>query len=431
MVVVAGSGVGKTELAMRAAWLHPEAGRGPDREQVQLARVLAWPAGQDMAGANWAADATWADLRGLPSGAWPAVHLSSDGGFGPEWAETMLILRRKIGLDSAYEAPSASLPHQDRLVLLVDSCSGTAAGVSDPSLGTVAGPVYVVCYGPQPLGSHTEYRETEREPEPAVAADWVGVLQDVALRNARIGTLRASPEGSGPLGSASQAKLPPLLMLSTQTLAELRRWCADTDGLLASAESDVAEHTAQAIVRRAASLAGMAGFGAPDGQPGIAVTAASSAARASETMRADIARVARSLRPGVTAAELEDVAQAAARVLAARSQINARNCLTDMRVRVHRANEAATSRHEQATEAARLLQSLPPADISIQPLRADLLGVVSSDAPLTDVLRERARQAAADRNYAWTTFTEAATEPGYMIGGRSETEATKDEILQD
>ena len=311
----------------------------------------------------------------------------------------------------------------------MDSCSGAAAGISDLSFGAVAPSVYVVRYCSPALGSHTERREAKREPEPAAAEDWVSVLQDVALHNARIGVLRAALEGSGPFGLASRAKLPPLLMLGTQTLAELRQWCADTDGLLASAEGDVAEHTTQAIVRRAASLAGMAAFDSPDGRPGIEVAAASTIARSGETMRADIARVATRLRPGVTATECENVAQAAARVLTARSQVDARNRLADMRVRVYQANEAAASRHEQATEAARLLQSLPPADVSIQPLRAALLEVVASDAPLTDVLRERARQAATARNHVWNAFTEAAAELGYVIGGRSETEAMKDGIL--
>ena len=311
-------------------------------------------------------------------------------------------------------------------------------------LGMAAGAscAFVVGHGLQALGSQLERREAEREAARAALAEWNGVLQDVALRNGRIGVLRATQEESGRVGSAGQVRLPPPLVLGTQTVAELRRWCADTDDLLAGAEGEVVEHTARAILRRAATLAGMAevrtGFDAPDGQAGAAAPAAASAVPPGAAKRADIVRVASRLQPGATASERESVARAAERVLSAGSQIEARNRLADMRERVRQANKAVPSRRKQATEAARLLQPLAhaAADAATQPLREDLLQVVAGSAPLTDMLRERARQAAtelqraADRRYVRECVTESLAELGYAVDEGFQTAVVKDGILQ-
>jgi hypothetical protein len=318
--------------------------------------------------------------------------------------------------------------------------AGVAASVGAIALlGMAAGAScsFIVGRGLEALGSQLERRQAEREAERDALTEWNDVLQDVALRNGRIGVLQAALDESDRPG---QVTLPPPLVLGTQTLAGLRQWCADTDQLLASAEGEVVEITAQAILRRAASLAAIAevrtGFDTPDDQPGIAAAAASPALLPGEAMRADIVRVASRLRPGATASEREAIARAATRVLTARSRIDARNRLTDMRVRVDRANETAPRRVEQATEAARLLQPLAHADAETQPLREDLLQVVAGSAPLTGELRERARQAAAavqrtaDRRYVRKCVTESLAELGYTVDEGFQTAVVKDGVLQ-
>lgn len=307
-------------------------------------------------------------------------------------------------------------------------------------LGMAAGAscAFVVGHGLQALGSAMERRQAERDAARVAMAEWDRVLQDVALRNSRIGVLRSALAESGGAGSADQVRIPPPLVLGSQTITELRQWCTDTDSSLAKAEAGAAQRSAQAILRRAADLAATAnvqvGFHAPDDDPAAAAVAAP--ARPGEAMHDDIIRVANRLLPGVSPAERETIAHAAERVLSARSRIEARNRLGDMRARADQANQAAAGRRVQATEAARLLQPLAHANESVQSLREDLLEVVAGGAPLTDALREQARQAAAqlqqaaDRRYVRDSVTESLAELGYAVDEGFQTAVVKDGILQ-
>jgi hypothetical protein len=312
---------------------------------------------------------------------------------------------------------------------------GVEAGIGAMMLlGTAAGAscAFVVGHGLSALGSHLERREAERDAERAVMAEWEHALHSVALRNARIGALLDAS------GSAGRVTVPAPLVLGQQTLADLDDWCATTDALLNDAEREVVEHSAQAIVLRAADLAGLAelrtGFDDPGDEPSAA--AAKRAPALGDTVRDDITRVAGRLSADATAQEREDVAKAAERVLTARSRIDARNRLADMRARVDQANREAAGRLAQAAEAAQLLQPLAHADASAQPLRADLLKVVTGDAPLTEGLRERARTAAADvqrasdRRYVRNSVTEALAELGYVVDEGFQTAVVKDGVLQ-
>lgn len=315
---------------------------------------------------------------------------------------------------------------------------GIAAGVGAVALmGMAAGAscAFVVGHGLTALGSHLERREAARDAEQAVTAEWHRVLHSVALRNARIGVLQRTLDESG---SAGLVKLPAPLVLGQQSPAELRGWCADTDAWLNDAEREVVERSAQAILLRAADLAGSAefraGFDAPDDQP--AAGTREHAPAAGELARVDITRVAARLSADATAGERETVARAAERVLTARSQIEARNRLADMRERVDQANGKAAGRLAQATEAAQLLQPLAHAGMSAQPLRAELLNVVAGDIPLTSELRERARRAAADLQqaadlrYVRNSVTESLAELGYVIDEGFQTAVVKDGVLQ-
>ena len=102
-------------------------------------------------------------------------------------------------------------------------------------------------------------------------AEWDHALRDVAVRNSRISLLQAAMAEPGRAGADQDAQIPRPLVLGAQTIAELRQWCADTDASLAAAEDGVARRSAQAILRRAADLAGLADirtdFQAPDDDP--------------------------------------------------------------------------------------------------------------------------------------------------------------------
>ena len=151
---------------------------------------------------------------------------------------------------------------------------------------------------------------------------------------------------------------------------------------------------------------------------------------------ADIVRVAGRLLVGVTRQEREAVARTAERVLTAR--------------RPHRGPQPA-GRHarargpgerdgckprRQAAEAARLLQPLAHAGETAQSVRGDLRQVVAGAAPLTDMLRELAQQAAAelqraaDRRYVRNCVTESLAELGYAVDEGFQTAVARNGILQ-
>jgi hypothetical protein len=319
---------------------------------------------------------------------------------------------------------------------------GVAAGVGAVALlGMAAGAscAFIVGNGLQALGSSMERRQAERDAIRVAIAEWDHVLRDVAVRNSRISLLQAAMAEPGHAGAAQDVQIPPPLVLGAQTIAELRQWCADTDASLAAAEDGVARRSAQAILRRAADLAGLTGirtdFQAPDDDP-AATADGRPAPRPGEAMREGIVRLARRMVPGVSSAEREAISRAAERVLSASSRIDARNRLDDLRARIDQANQAADGRRAQATAAARLLQPLARADASVQPLREELLGVVAGEAPLTSALRERARQAAAglqraaDRQYVRDSVTESLAELGYAVDEGFQTVVVKDGLLQ-
>jgi hypothetical protein len=317
---------------------------------------------------------------------------------------------------------------------------GVAAGVGAMALfgmAAGAGCAYAVGHGLSALGDHLVRREAQRYAARDEAARWDRMLHSVALRNARIGVLESGLAAAGPGGSVPPVTLPPPLVLAQQTLAELQRWCEETDAALDAAEGDVIERSAQAILQRAAELAGTDDFSLDHGSPDDEPTAetAPRKPRPGEAMLQDINRVAGRLGAGTTADERESVARAAQRVLAARSRTDALNRLDDMRIRVDQAREAAAGRRSAAIEAARLLQPLAHAAESAQPVRAQLLQVIAGAQPLTPVLRQAAHEAAvqvqqaADRMYVRRSVTEVLAELGYRIDEGFQTAVVKDGIL--
>ena len=114
-----------------------------DREQDQLARSLVRPVGQGLAELHWAPTATWADLQDLLlDGEWHVLHFIGHGDFDPERDEGVLALVREDGRADLVAAHRlVDLLRQARpmpRLVVLNSCSGAAAGVSDLFSGTAA-----------------------------------------------------------------------------------------------------------------------------------------------------------------------------------------------------------------------------------------------------------------------------------------------------
>jgi hypothetical protein len=113
------------------------------KEKEQLERALARLTSQGLAEVVWAPSATWADLQdALLGGIWHVVHYVGHGDFDPARDEGVLALVRADGrADLVAASRLVDLLRQaqpvPRLVVL-NSCSGAAAGVADLFSGTAA-----------------------------------------------------------------------------------------------------------------------------------------------------------------------------------------------------------------------------------------------------------------------------------------------------
>ena len=114
-----------------------------DKEQDQLARALAWPVGQGLAELCWAPAATWTELQDLLlDGEWHVLHFIGHGDFDPDRDEGVLALVREDGRADVVAAHRlVDLLRQARpmpRLMVLNSCSGAAAGISDLFSGTAA-----------------------------------------------------------------------------------------------------------------------------------------------------------------------------------------------------------------------------------------------------------------------------------------------------
>ena len=114
-----------------------------DKERDQLARALARPVEQGLAELHWAPSATWADLQDLLlDGEWHVLHFIGHGDFDPGRDEGVLALVREDGRADLVAAHRlVDLLRQARpmpRLVVLNSCSGATAGVSDLFSGTAA-----------------------------------------------------------------------------------------------------------------------------------------------------------------------------------------------------------------------------------------------------------------------------------------------------
>jgi hypothetical protein len=115
-----------------------------DKEKEQLERALDRLAGAGLVEVVWAPSAVWADLQDeLLSGTWHVVHYIGHGDFDPDRDEGVLTLvREEDGRADVVEASRlVDLLRQARPVprlVVLNSCSGAAAGTTDLFSGTAA-----------------------------------------------------------------------------------------------------------------------------------------------------------------------------------------------------------------------------------------------------------------------------------------------------
>ena len=114
-----------------------------DKERGQLARALARPVGQGLAELHWAPSATWIGLQDLLlDGEWHVLHFIGHGDFDPDQDEGVLALTREDGRADLVAAHRlVDLLRQARpmpRLVVLNSCSGAAAGTSDLFSGTAA-----------------------------------------------------------------------------------------------------------------------------------------------------------------------------------------------------------------------------------------------------------------------------------------------------
>ena len=114
-----------------------------EKERDQLARALSWPASKGLAEVHWAPSATWADLQDLLlDREWHVLHFIGHGDFDPGRDEGVLALVHQDGRADLVAAHRlVDLLHQARpmpRLVVLNSCSGAATGVSDLFSGTAA-----------------------------------------------------------------------------------------------------------------------------------------------------------------------------------------------------------------------------------------------------------------------------------------------------
>ena len=114
-----------------------------DREQDQLAGALSRLTADGRVELAWAPSATWADLQDELLGAqWHVVHFIGHGDFDPDRDEGVLALTGQDGRKDLVEASRfIDLLRQARQVprlVVLNSCAGAAAGVTDLFSGTAA-----------------------------------------------------------------------------------------------------------------------------------------------------------------------------------------------------------------------------------------------------------------------------------------------------
>jgi hypothetical protein len=219
-------------------------------------------------------------------------------------------------------------------------------------------------------------------------------VRGVLDRNARIAALAESQRQAVARRGIKPISLPEPLPLTRQQSDELAAWCAQADAAIAAAERAVSRQIADAVTRTvfaspSARLASDLG-----GREPVRDHEAEEAPGLTETL----ARVLGRLLPDTTEADHLHVAEAAARVAAATTASEAEGLLSEVRLRVQRANENTERRR--------------------------------ADAARQAAEQEARAQAEAEGRYVLDAITSAFTDMGYEVDAGFETMTAQDgEVL--
>jgi hypothetical protein len=231
-------------------------------------------------------------------------------------------------------------------------------------------------------------------------------IRGVLDRNARIAALAESQRQAVERYGIRPVPVPEPLTPAGRPPDELSAWCAQADVAIADAERAVSRHIADAVAGSifAAPVAGLSADVGRDAlhdhdseaAPGAEAAAGGQAVvpEPAETL----ARVLARLLPDTAEADHRSVAEAAARLAAAATPSEAEGLLTEVRLRVQRANENTTRRRAEAVR-----------------LAAE---------------QEARAQAEAERQYVLAAITTAFTDMGYEVDAGFETLTAHDgEVL--
>jgi 8-oxo-dGTP pyrophosphatase MutT (NUDIX family) len=239
-------------------------------------------------------------------------------------------------------------------------------------------------------------------------------IAEVLDRNARIAALASSAERHG-----ADIALPVPLEPADRTAEDLVGWCAETDTALAAAEESLATAIASAVTGRIFAAAPVSLAASPESSPPDTASPPSALA-------ATMARVLARLLPDTTDEDRRSVTEAAEQAAAAQTRGEAESRLTEVRIRIQRANEHARTRRDDRAAAARFLRELEthPAAAGV---RARLGEVAEGTRPFDEELRAEAvrlvgeLQHQAEHQYVTAALREAFEELGYDVAEGFET----------
>jgi hypothetical protein len=260
--------------------------------------------------------------------------------------------------------------------------------------------------GAQALARFAAARAAARRGELEELERFDRAVRDVLDANARIMALAESQRAAEERFGVRPAALPQPLTVEAQSPEELAEWAARTDAAITEAERALSGRVAEAVAGRlfpapAAGLTTSVGGGpmtevaaahadATPAEPAEAAEGAAGRAEVAETLTRVIGR----LLPDTADADYRSVTEAAARVAEAATPGVAEGLLTEVRLRVQRANENTERR------------------------RAELARQAAE--------REAREQEEAERRYVLDTVTAAFADMGYEVDAGFETMTVRD-----
>lgn len=287
-------------------------------------------------------------------------------------------------------------------------------------LGGAAG---LAAAGAGALASFAEARAEERAGRLEEARRLEAAVGEVLDRNARIAALADSARRN-----EVDVELPAPLEPADRPAGDLAAWVARVDGELAEAERSLAGAIATAAAGRVfAAVSDSLRAEAP--LPGPDADRAASAPHG--VLETDLTRVLARLLPDTADEDRRSVTEAAEQVVTAPTLSEADGRLTEVRIRVQRANERTRERRADRAAAARFLRELA-GHPAAEPVLAALRTVAETGLPFDEGLRAEAvrlvedvrRQ--AEHRYVADALRTAFGELGYEVGEGFETLTARD-----